>query len=87
MIESSVPMRNSEWSGVGTVTVRPASTFWTTTWLPHCLASTKPWEARMRQTSRPERTRSLPNGDLDLRHVDLSTKVPVDFLGGGRLEE
>ena len=41
----------------------------------------------MRQTSRPERTRSLPNGDLDLCHVDLSTKVPVEFLRGGGFEE
>ena len=41
----------------------------------------------MRQTSRPERTRRLPNGDLDLRHVDLSTKAPVEFLRRGRLEE
>ena len=41
----------------------------------------------MRQTSRPERTRSLPNGDLDLRDVDLSSNVPVEFLRGGGLKE
>ena len=41
----------------------------------------------MRQTSRPERTRSLANRDLDLGHIDLAAQAPVDFPGGRGLEK
>ena len=87
MTDLSVPMRNSLWSGTGTVTVPVPSSFCMTMWLPRLLTSTKPFEARIRQTSRPERTRSLPNRDLYMGHVDLVAPAPLDFLGGRRLEE
>jgi len=41
----------------------------------------------MRETSEPERTRSLPNRHLDLRHEDFAVKAPVDFGRRGCLEE
>ena len=37
--------------------------------------------------SRPERTRSLPNRYLDMRHVDFVPQATLDFLRGRRLEE
>ena len=58
-----------------------------TTWLPRLRTSAKPWEARIRQTSRPERTRSLPNRDFDMGHVDFVAPAVCDFLGGRRFEE
>ena len=87
MIDSNVPVRNSPWSGTGTVTVPSATAFCITTWLPRRLTSTKPCVSRIRQTSRPESTRSLANGDLDMGHIDLVPQAPVDFLGRGGLEE
>ena len=33
----------------------------------------------MRQVSEPERTRSLPNRHLDLRHEDFAAEAPGDF--------
>ena len=87
MIDLSVPLRNSGCCGTGTVTVPAPSVFCMTTWLPRLLTSSNPCAARIRQTCRPERTRSLPNRNLDLGHVDLGAQAPLDFLGGGRLEE
>ena len=55
MIDISVPARNSRWSGTGTVTVPSASDFCITTWLPRRLTSAKPWDARIRHTSRPRK--------------------------------
>ena len=60
----------------GTVVVPCGSAFCIEIWLPRRLTSTKPWTARIRQTSRPERTRSLANRDLDVGHVDLAAKAP-----------
>jgi hypothetical protein len=40
----------------------------------------------MRQISEPERTRSLPNGYLNLRHEDFAVKASGDFGRGRRLE-
>ena len=41
----------------------------------------------MRQASCPDRTRNLPNGDLDLSHVHLATRPSADLIGRGSLEE
>jgi len=41
----------------------------------------------MRLISEPERTRSLPNRDLNLRHKDFVAKAPGDFGRGGRFEK
>jgi len=71
MIDWSVPMRISRWSGTGTVIVEPSVRFCMTTWLPRRGTSTKPWPASSTHTSLPERTRSLPNGDLKVRYEDL----------------
>jgi hypothetical protein len=43
--------------------------------------------SRIRQTSEPERTRSLPNRHLDLSHENFAMKTPGDFGRGGSLEE
>ena len=34
-----------------------------------------------------DRTRSLPNRNLDVGHVDLAAQAILDFLSGRRLEE
>jgi hypothetical protein len=39
------------------------------------------------KSSEPERTRSLPNRDLDLRHENFAVKAPGDFGRIGRFEE
>src|SRR5260370_5664504 len=41
----------------------------------------------MRQTSEPERTRSLPNRYLNLSYEDLVVRAPGDFGWGGRLKK
>jgi hypothetical protein len=43
--------------------------------------------SRIRQTSDPERTRSLPNRDLNLSHENLVARAPGDFGRGGSFEE
>jgi hypothetical protein len=58
-----------------------------TTWLLRRRTSTKPWHWRIAQTSRPEKTRNLPNGHLDLGHVDLPAEPPLDLLRGSGLEK
>ena len=74
-------MRNSEWSGTGTVIVPVGLVCCITTWLPRCRIRTNPFWERLAQTSRPESTRSLPNGDLETRDVDLLVQPRLDFLG------
>src|ERR1039457_1843376 len=58
-----------------------------TRWLPLWRTATNPFCSRMRQISEPERTRSLPNRNLNLGHEDLVVKAPGDFGRGRRLEE
>jgi len=41
----------------------------------------------MRQTSRPERTRSLPIDDVERRHEYVGPKAPGDLSGVGCLQE
>jgi hypothetical protein len=41
----------------------------------------------MRQTYEPERTRSLPNRNLNLSYEDLVVKASVDFGWGGSFEK
>ena len=54
------------------VVVVPGRLFYITTWLPLLRTSTKPCFAKMAHTSRPDRTRSLPNGYLDLCHKHIA---------------
>ena len=56
-------------------------------WLPRRLTSVNPLAARMRHTSRPDRTRSLADRALDLGHIDFATQTAVDFVSGGGLEK
>jgi hypothetical protein len=51
--------------------VEGSAIFCITTWLPRCRTFWKPFRARMSQTSRPEKTRSLPNLDLELGYKNL----------------
>jgi len=74
MIESSVPVRNSSWSGTGTVRVEPSSRSCITTWLPRRRTSTNPLSPRMRQTCRPESLRSLPNLEVEVSDVHLGVE-------------
>lgn len=45
-------------------------------WQPRCLTATIPIYLMIMQTSLPERTRSLPNGNLNLRDKDLVAQAP-----------
>src|ERR1035438_998397 len=58
-----------------------------TRWLPLWRTATNPFCSRIRQTSEPERTRSLPNGHLNLSYEDLVVRASCDFGWGGRFEK
>ena len=47
----------------------------------------KPCSFRIRQTSRPERVWSLPNGHLDRGHVDFAAQPLLDLRRAGGLKE
>lgn len=74
-----VPIRSCGWSGTGTVIVPPSIFLCMMQWLPRWRISLNPSDSRMRQTSRPERTRSLPNRYLDLCNEYLRVQPPVYF--------
>lgn len=71
MIDWSVPIRSSGWSGTGTVTVVCGSLLCITMWLPRRCTSTNPCRTRIAQTSLPESARSLPNGNFHSRDEHL----------------
>ena len=56
-------------------------------WLPRWRTARNPCCSRILQTSEPERTRSLPNGHLNLRDENLAVQPQSDLRWGGRLEE
>jgi len=58
-----------------------------TTWLPRRRTSSKPCAAGIRHTSRPERTRNLLNGDVEVGDVDLAVKALRDRRWTCGLEE
>lgn len=87
MMDWSVPMRSSAWSGTGTVMVVPATRFCITTWLPRRRTSTKPWPESSAQTSFPEKTRSLPNRDLQAGDEDLGVQSVLHLARFRALEE
>lgn len=83
MMERSVPFFNSLWSGTGTVVVPPSSfARCITMWLPRRRTSAKPCRSSMAQTSLPDKTRSLPKGNLKLGDEHLTVLARRDF--GGR---
>lgn len=49
--------------------------------------SMNPCCSRMRQTSRPDRTRSLPIENVERRHEHAGTQALGDLLGVGRVKE
>src|SRR5690242_11127026 len=81
MIDLRVPILTSSWSGTGTVVVFPAWIRCIRMWLPRRQTSTNPCNARIRQTSRPDITRSLPNCDLNLSYKHILLESPVDLVG------
>lgn len=87
MIDRNVPNLTSGWLGTGTVTVVSDVRFCITMWLPRCRTCANPFSARIWQTSRPDRTRSLPNGYLELGYVYLLMKSIPDLRRIGGLEE
>src|SRR5580698_32596 len=87
MMLNSVPRRTGSWRGTGTVMVVPAVRFCMIRWLPRCLTAVNPYCSRIWQISEPERTRSLPNGYLDLGYKHFTLKSPRDFRRGSRFEE
>jgi len=84
---SSVPRRTGSWSGTGTVVVVVSKRFCMIRWLPRWRTAANPFCSRIRQTSEPERTRSLPNRNLNLSHEDFVAKTPGDFRRVGHFEE
>ena len=56
-------------------------------WLPRWRTATNPFCSRVRQSSEPERTRSLPNRDLNLSCKNFAMKAPRDLGRGGSFEE
>src|SRR6476469_6945822 len=56
-------------------------------WLPRRRTSTNPCCARIRQASRPDITRSLPNLDLEPRNEDLVLQTALYFGRIRALEE
>jgi hypothetical protein len=79
MIDMSVPIRSSEWSGTGTVIVLFSVFRCITTWLPLRRTSENPWRDKMAQTCRPEKTRSLPNFYLESRDKNFSVSSALDL--------
>lgn len=56
-------------------------------WLPRCRTSVNPSASRILQTSRPDRTRSLPNHHLNTGDEHFAVKPPRDLRCLGRFEE
>src|SRR3989344_4895938 len=87
MMERSVPTLSSGWSGMGTVTVPASVLRCMTTWLPRRRTSTKPCLPRIRQTSRPDRTRSLATCRFEGGDQYLGVQALLDFSGIGGFQK
>lgn len=87
MMLCRVPRLSSSWSGTGTVTVVSSVLSCMIEWLPRWRTATNPCCSRIRQTSEPDRTRSLPNGHLNLRDEDLSVQPACYFRWGSGLKK
>ncbi len=53
--------------------------FCSTRWLPRWRTMKKPFASSMADTSSPDRIRSLPNRDLDLRNENIGVHAPVNL--------
>jgi len=78
-MDIKVPARSSECSGTGTVIVEFSVRLCITTWLPLRRTSENPLRARMAQTSRPDKTRILPNLDLKAGYKNLGVLAARDL--------
>ncbi len=87
MMDCKVPILISRCSGTGTVMVPIDCFFCITIWLPRLRTSLNPCFSKIVHTSLPERIRSLPNGDLDLCHKNVSGKSTVYFFGRSCLKK
>src|SRR6266542_3790740 len=87
MIDSRVPTRSLAWSGTGTVLVDFPIVCCMIMWLPRCRTRTKLCGARIRHTSRRERTWSLGKPDAEPSHVHLRVEALFDFRPARRFEE
>ena len=87
MMLDSVPSVSSAWSGTGTVVVVLPDRCCMTMRLPRCRTTENPWPSRIWHTSRPERTRSLPNRDLDARDEHFAVQPSGNLGRIGGLEE
>jgi len=88
MILARVPSLSSACRGTGTVIVDVRLRCCMTAWLPRCRTSVKPFSWRMRQTSAPERRRSLlANRNLERTHFNVDAKARGEFGWRRRLEE
>ena len=74
-----VPRMRGLWSGTGTVMVVPSVCNCMIRWLPRWRTAINPRPSRILQASAPERTRSLPNGHLNLSDEDLAAQPPRNF--------
>lgn len=81
MIDISVPIFSSLWSGTGTVIVLSDSTFCMMTWLLLRRTSANPCCASISQASLPDNTRRLANGNLYLCHVHFLVQPLLNFGG------
>lgn len=79
MMLSNVPRLTGLCSGTGTETVLDSLRFCINLWLPFCRTLVNPCFCKIRQISSPERTRSLPNGNLNLRHKNFAVEAARDL--------
>lgn len=84
---NKVPCRKASCRGTGTVLVVDSNLFCIMRWLPRWRTAAKPLFSRIRHTSDPERTRSLPNRDLNLGDKHLPVEAARYFGGVGAFEE
>ena len=87
MIERSVPILSSLWSGTGTVVVPEDVFCCITMWLPRFRTLWKPWRSSITHTCLPESTRSLANRNLKLGDVDFAMQSIADLFRRSTVEE
>ncbi len=87
MMLINVPRRTQECIGIGTVAIVPSGLFYMIRWLPRRRTAWNPSDFEIRQTSSPERTRSLPNRDLDLGDKNFRVETLFDLARVGGFKE
>jgi len=88
MMLARVPSLSSVCSGTGTVMVAVITRRCMMAWLPRRRTSVKPFSWRMRQTSAPERRRSLlANRNLERTYLNVDAKTLGEFGWRRCLEE